>query len=130
MKIIFGFPPNYAELNARFKIRGKTVFISYADRIYSPMKVQPPPEIIAHEKVHGRRQLAIPHGPAMWWKKWVDDPAFRLGEELLGHKAELAFFGNPTNAQIDDVARRLSGPLYGNLISFRDARTLLVGNQG
>lgn len=129
MKIIHGFPPNFAVLNQHFKIRGKPVFISYGEILYVPMKTKVPPEILEHEKVHGLRQRMM--GVQAWWKEYIDDSHFRYKEELMGHRAEAKWLhDHGVNAEIaiDEVARRLSGSLYGNMVTFDAAkRDILEG---
>lgn len=117
MKVLTLFPPNYREVNAAFNIRGKGVIFAWGDTIYNPSRVKIPPELIAHETVHGLRQNGDPAG---WWKRYIADPAFRLDEEIPAHQAEYRVSG-----KLDAIAARLSGPLYGNLISLDKALSLI-----
>lgn len=122
MKVLTLFPPNYAEINRAFKIRGKHVIFAYGDIIYNPSRIVIPPELLAHEAVHGARQNG---NPAAWWDRYITDSHFRLEEEIPAHQAEYQ-----VSRQLKAIAERLSGPLYGNLISFDKAVSMLASNAG
>lgn len=122
MRVIKGFPPNFAELRKTFGRLPSNVVFSYGDTIYAPGGQKLHPSIIAHEMAHGRRQLAI--GVTAWWDKYITDAAFRFEEELIGHRAEWQHFkdmGLSEKAMQDGLnymALRLSGPLYGNIVGY------------
>lgn len=122
MKVIQAFPPNFAAINAAFNVRGKRVLFAYGDRIYNPARFQVPPHLIVHEGVHGRRQGDDPDG---WWRRYIAERAFRLAEEIPAHAAEYRSIGTPE--ALDRVAKRLSSPLYGSLISYDYAVTAVMG---
>lgn len=130
-RIVFGFPPNYRELKERFPCGPETIF-SWGDIIYRPNKKPISPHIVAHEGIHGQRQLDI--GLEAWWRRYIDESAFRFEEELVAHRAEWrAFKASPAGANenaasrmLDTIAKRLSSPLYGTLISFERAKGMLV----
>lgn len=125
MKIIKAFPPNCAAINRAFHIRGKPVFFAYGDKIYNPAGAYIAPAIVVHERVHGERQGA---DPAAWWQRYIDDAVFRLDEEIPAHRAEYACYRSTaqTEQQLDLIAKRLSSPLYGNLVSYGLAVELLL----
>jgi hypothetical protein len=126
VRIVPEFPPNYAEIQAAFPgIRGRKPFFAWGDIIYNPHRVVIPPELVAHEAVHAQRQGV---SPGLWWQRYIADPRFRLMEELLAHVAEYrAYVDNPNcnrhgrRAALKAIAGRLASPLYGGLISARDA---------
>lgn len=138
MKIITGYPPNFRDIVAVFPMAGSpdTVF-AYGDRLYSPTPGVVGPSVVAHEWAHGERQLAYEIGILpetkidMWWQRYLVDPAFRLDEELIGHRAEYRWLleHDPRNERRhrDAIAKRLSGPLYGRMISFADALQQVIG---
>lgn len=128
MRIVIARPPLYDLINSKFRIAGKSVFFAWGDVIYNPAGVQIPPSLIAHESVHGRRQGSDIEG---WWGRYIDDPQFRLAEEIPAHIAEYRFLcenagRHDRRAGLAIIAKRLSGPLYGGLISFSDAKKLLA----
>lgn len=126
MKIIATFPPNYAEINRAFNIRGKPVIFAYGDTVYNPSRVKIPPQLVAHEAVHLDRQGS---DPKTWWDRYISDPQFRLEEEIPAHQAEyinLVERGISVMQACDWIATRLASPLYGGLIDFDKARTIIA----
>lgn len=126
MRIIKAFPPNYLELREHFPIAGKQgILYSWGDRLYNPSGIKVEPWLLAHEEVHGNRQG---FDVEEWWHKYIQDRHFRLDEELRAHAVEYYTFKahwpkKPQQQQyLDRLATRISGPLYGNLISFAEAR--------
>lgn len=113
-------------------VRSDVIF-SWGDRIYvlRPGPISAP--LLAHEAVHGGRQttneLAIEH----WWVRYMDDPAFRLAEEIPAHIAEFQAMcigagRNDRRRALSLVAGKLAAPLYGRLISKDRAKDVLAGD--
>lgn len=139
MKIITGYPPNFRDILAVFPMaRSPSTVFAYGDRIYSMARGAIVPAVVAHEEAHGERQLGY-HGSVdpelniqMWWQRYLADPAFRLAEELVGHRAEYRWLleHDPRNERRhrDIIAKRLSGPLYNRMISFADALQQVIGD--
>jgi len=127
-RILLTYPPNYTTLRREFgaeSVRG-AVF-AFGDVIYNPYKLDLGPDLIAHEREHCVAQMKV--GTALWWESYIRDRDFRLTEELLGHRAEYAYWrdvmklkGDKLHQALDRIAQRLSGPLYANMISLSDAR--------
>lgn len=132
-RIVRAFPPNYAMLKRAFNLQPSAgVIFSYGDRIFVPNLTAPlPPYLVAHEGVHGERQLAHAGGLDGWWSDYVADPKFRLVEEVLAHRAEYGWHklhegrGGRERA-LDRIALRLCGPLYGRLMSFDEAKAIIL----
>ena len=132
MKIVHDKPPNWDELVAAFPVAATrpALYVAWGDRIYSIAGDTPPPELMAHEYVHGQRQGADITG---WWRRYIDDPVFRLKEEVQAHKAEFARAAlgekdrNRRARILNVTATRLAAPLYGGVISHMDALCLLRG---
>ena len=131
--IVIDYPPIIEEIKAVFPAVGTTkgVIFSWGDKIYNPDNVHISEALHAHELVHGTRQTSDEAAIIKWWRTYLADTEFRINEELLGHKAELAvlFKTQPDrNKRIilaQQVARRLSGPIYGNAITLSEARKRL-----
>ena len=124
MRIIRAFPPNYPVLRRVFGLAGKTdVIYSFGDTIYSPGGTKLHPALIAHEEAHGARQREM--GVELWWRRYIDDPQFRLAEEVIGHQAEWKWWRengkNNLTRQLEHICRRLCGPLYLGLITYEQA---------
>lgn len=127
-------PPLIDEIDAAFGVRGKPILFAFGDKIYNPAGVDVPPEIVVHETVHGERQGDDVFG---WWRRYIADPVFRLEEELPAHVAEFqelctlqasrwVSHRNMRRTLAAHVARKLSAPLYGRLVTFDAARKFLL----
>lgn len=129
----------------------EVVHFAWGRVIYNPSGHSISQQIHEHEKVHSRQQLGdeayfAPANPNRdqdesgredtsireWWARYLVDVHFRLVQEWPAHLVELAAYrkrhGEPGKRAkyLDYVAVKLSGPLYGGIITFRDARDALV----
>lgn len=139
MRIIVANPPLYEEIDAAFGIGGRPIIFAWGDAIYNPLGGPISDALMAHEAVHGERQLGHPGGPEAWWRRYIAEPAFRLEEEIPAHRAEFAHWGAQSDAlkpvkgfrckrdwHLHVIAARLAGPLYGNLMPLARAKALLL----
>lgn len=122
MKIVIERPPNFEEIFEVFPLAAKDgVIFSYGNTIYNPSNIAVTYELLAHEEVHGKRQIAI--GVDTWWGFYLVSPQFRYDEELLAHRAEYQKLIeiNPSRqsrrSNVKHVAKKLCSPLYGKMIS-------------
>ena len=131
MKIVPQLPPNIAAIKDRFGFRvlNPGVVFTYGDVIFNPSKVVLPPWIVYHEQTHSEQQGS---SPEEWWKRYLIDDTFRLDQELLAHQVEWAVFYKLHPSQrglrqhtLSILAKRLSGPLYGHMIPFGEARRFI-----
>lgn len=117
MKIQLSNPPNIDELDAVFHCKGKPILFAWADTIYNPCSITVHDFLLAHEAVHGMRQLGT-GGAEQWWGKYIADEEFRYDEELAAHRVELAVLSrhitdrNARSRLIMSTASRLVAPLY------------------
>lgn len=123
MRIVRAFPPNFKRLIEHFPIQGKPgILYAFGDVLYNPSGVKIPKWVMRHEEVHGKQQNI--DGVADWWDRYILNPAFRLDEELLAHRAEWQSYQgyfkakHARNTYLHKIAVRLSSPLYGNLIDY------------
>lgn len=136
MQIVKGYPPNIQVIDAKFHVIGKPVFFCYGDTIYNPAGVIICPSIVKHEEVHSIRQAGHPE---QWWERYIVDLQFRLDEEIPAHRAELKFWAQRADARKPvkgfrslyhfyefQVAKKLSSPLYGSMISLAQAKTRIA----
>lgn len=124
MKVAYAYPPNI-DLIRRFFRPGPGTLFCYGDTIYFPAGGDLPETLHAHEEVHSRRQG---DDPDLWWDRYLQDAEFRLLEEVLAHRAEYrAFQGDRRERRLflRSVAARLSGPLYGRMVTFEKAKRLI-----
>lgn len=115
MKIVAENPPNIDRLDALFKCRGQKVLFAWGDTIYNPMRIHIPNCLLAHEAVHGMRQM---QDIEAWWEKYCTDQEYRYQEELAAHKVEYAVLASEIrdrNARAKlamAIAAKLVSPLY------------------
>lgn len=122
-------PPNYDEIVAAIPAaKNYGVFFAFGNRIFNPDNVSLDASLIAHERVHGDRQGDDPRG---WWRRYLDDQQFRFAEELIAHCIEWQHVRdnggtrNERRAALAMIAKRLSSPLYGSLVSFESAKRMI-----
>jgi len=81
--------------------------------------------IIEHEKAHLLHQKMMGKWKLIF-KYWFS-PRFRLQEELYAERARFAFLkSRGGTVDLDHRARRMSGILYGWMVSYNRARILLI----
>ncbi len=128
MRVLTMLPPNFKAINDAFNVRGKPIFFSYGDAIYNPSRSTIPDAILAHEAVHLDQQAKIEGGPAVWWHRYITEPAFRLAQEIPAHRVEYQYLcahGGHAETALHRIAARLASPLYGGLIGLDEAKRLI-----
>lgn len=132
MRIVYERPPNFALVDRQFHVAGKPVIFSWGDRIYNPERINIPKQIIEHEEVHGARQTTDDKAIWAWWDRYLIDPSFRFEEELIAHRVEYRAYckrhrgGGAQKKYLDFTARRLSSPLYGNVVTHNEAIARII----
>lgn len=127
MKIATAYPPNIEQVRSAFPLQ-KGVLFCYGDTIYNPDEVPIPLWLIAHETVHCMQQG---ENPQEWWDRYVKDPVFRYTQELDAHRAEWHAIKRvikdrrARNKYLNNMAKRLSSPLYGCVVDFRTAKNAI-----
>ena len=125
-------PPIYDALDREFGIsKHKGIIISYAPAIYCNID-NLPEHLIEHEKVHIRQQTEI--GVENWWQKFIDDPKFRLDQEVEAYRVQVKWLQENTESLsrnerrgwIKKCAEDLSSGIYGNIISYEQAFNLIT----
>lgn len=90
MNVVIAQPPNLAEIDRVFPMRGPNVIYAWGDCIYNPGGGVITKSLFAHEGAHGDRQLKLGAGGVdKWWRSYLDDAEYRYREEVIGHSAEL-----------------------------------------
>ncbi len=129
MKISASLPPNYKEIVAAFDLsrndQGVPVF-TYGDTLHNPSGAPIPVHLMKHEEIHSKQQGYSNHGAAAWWKRFIEDPAFRLEQELEAYGTQYLFarksFSIRNATQLLHVlATDLSSPAYGSMLSYGEA---------
>lgn len=104
------------------------VLFCWGGTIYNPSNITIPAYLIAHENVHRKQQGKE---PGFWWEKYLLDKDFRLAQEIPAHQEEYREYGlqfshrNMRRQALRVIAERLSGPLYGNMLSFEKAKAIV-----
>lgn len=136
LRVVWERPPQeiYDACDKAFGVRGKRgVIWTIGPLLYNPDRIHIDPALFAHEQVHSNRQLASGDVPG-WWNQYLADKEFRFAEELVAHKEEWRVIRETVPSRTDRrrqlayVTDRLSGSLYGNLVSRKEARRLIVGS--
>lgn len=128
-KIVKAFPPNADEIWAAFN-PPHGVVIAYGDTIYAPhLESELPGHLVIHEETHFAQQRAV-GGPEAWWRRYIDDPQFRLEQELEAYRAQYASIAALPRAQrrelLAHICKSLAGRMYGGLVTKDQARALVT----
>ncbi len=84
-------------------------------------------DLLAHEGHHIVQQTSFKGGPDAWWKKYLEDDQFRYGQELQCYRKQYNWSLNNVKDRnklfnlLSQYAKVLSGPMYGDLIDYKDA---------
>jgi hypothetical protein len=128
VRVIDRRPPNYEAIAAALGHPPPNAVYAYGDAVYSPSTTDLPPDLLAHEAVHLRQQVEC-GGPDRWWERYLEEPAFRLEQEVEAYRVQLACFSDRASRRecLQHVVRDLAGPMYGRLVTKQQARELLAG---
>jgi hypothetical protein len=125
------YPPNIDDIDKRFGVKNKpNILYCWDDKIYNPSCTLVPDHILVHETVHSVRQEG---DPVSWWKRYIEEPRFRLDEEVVAHRSEWGQFvkdykdRNLRAKYLHSMCQRLSGFLYGNLVNYQEAKQRIIG---
>lgn len=126
MKIIVQKPPIWEEANKAFKILPNTVF-TYGETIYNPDNAHMPSDLLIHEETHSNQQEHNDTVAKLWWMKYLDDPVFRLSQEVEAYHNQYVYFctivtdRNKQYKKLWELATVLASPLYNCNITTSEA---------
>ena len=129
------FPPNYKELCEAFDIKdSKTTVFTWGDTLYNPFNIPISQDLLVHEMVHSQQQRRLiqdfetdQKGARLWYKRYINDPAFRLDQELEAYRNQYHFVvgkvkdRNKVAKVLYQIAQALSSEMYGNIIGHTEA---------
>lgn len=129
MKIVEEYPPNYQTIILHLPaVKDGEAIFCYGDTIYNPYKKTITPDLEVHEYKHKEQQGGMPD---LWYEQYLTGPAFRLRQEIEAYGEQYKFIStnlNPPmpnklkNWALDNMAKALSGTLYGNMIGHNEAK--------
>jgi len=134
MKVVKDVPPNAVDIEKIFPgvtAPERKVLFAWGNIIYNPGDISIPAQLLAHEAVHSLQHAKRADGPDGWWYWYLKDPVFRISQELEAHRVEFEEFSEHNNRNfrkgyLKDCAKRLGGPLYGNIITWQFAKKLIT----
>ncbi|MEK7578202.1 MAG: hypothetical protein AAB456_00570 [Patescibacteria group bacterium] len=123
------WPPNIEEIRKVLKLE-ETVVFTYGSVLYNPTGNEIAEHLLAHENVHAFQQKWNSDEAKIWWQRYLDDVEFRLEQELEAYVAQYVYIKNTRNSKVseeflDIIAGELSSSLYGNIINYPRAKTLI-----
>lgn len=125
MKIVHKYPPHWEQYKETFNLKGKRPLFPYGDTIYAPFtkREEIQQHIIVHEEVHQKQQGK---DPDKWVEQYLQDPHFRLEQEITAYKAQYTFAKTELKPQYHKeflklLAIDLSSEMYGNLLTLEEA---------
>ena len=127
MKISTEKPPNWDLITKHFPVTWGGIIVTYGDTIYCAVPLSD--QKASHEAVHVIQQTSM--GVDKWWKQYIDDPAFRLQQEIEAYRKEVKYVKEKCkdrNLQykiIRQICLDLSSPVYGSIISAEEAKKRL-----
>jgi hypothetical protein len=129
MKIERAYPPNIDAILQVFPNVKQTrgVLFAWDMTIFNPDDIVVSSSLDAHEQVHSIQQKG---NPEAWWAKYLTAPVFRYEQEVIAHISEYAvayglYDRNGRRHQLNQIAARLAGPLYGSLTTKSAALRLI-----
>ena len=106
-----------------FPITDSTI-LTYGDTIYYDTEL--PYHLVAHEITHCFQQK----NPEKWWEKYLEDPKFRLKQEVEAYHNQYECVKRIDLRKAEDllniIAGDLSGKLYGSIVNFETANKLII----
>lgn len=111
--------PYLKEFKAQFAIQEDAVAFPYKGKIYSNQGLSA--ELVEHEKVHFKQQDEM--GADEWVKEYLANPNFRVKMEVEAYRHQLSLHKdkNMKEAIRIQIAKVLSSPMYGNVLTYKEA---------
>jgi len=116
--------PYLDRYTSQFNIDINEVAFPYKGKIYSNKEL--PKELEDHERVHFKQQDEI--GADEWEEQYLTNPQFRVNMEIEAYKKQLTHYTinkDIYEAGRTQMAKVLSSPMYGNILTYKEAYQLL-----
>lgn len=124
MIILREYPPNYSDIKQILKSVPESMIFTFGSTIYNPSGNEISPNLMAHEEQHMAQQG---NDPTIWWRRYLIDPAFRASQEIPAYQVQYQALKrevkdrNKLHTYLMFLASELSGPAYGEILSFQEA---------
>lgn len=123
---VSAYPPNIEVIKKTFNIEGKKgIVYTHGQVIYNPDMLYMDDALLFHEATHSLQQDTL--GVDVWWKKYLEDPQFRLVQELEAYHSQYKKFcktdkdRNKQAQYLHRLAQDCSGEVYGNMVNYSEA---------
>jgi hypothetical protein len=124
--------PIHSRIKEKFGPLVDKAIFAWGDTIYNPAGASISHPLLLHELVHADQQRNHPQGVEGWWELYLQSDKFRLEQEIPAHRMEYKTFcemkkegRNERRLYLKSIVSRLSGPLYGNLMTFEKAKQVI-----
>lgn len=123
LEIKYEQPPIISEAREVFRLPEGAIF-TWNPYIYNPSHAPIDQPLYEHESHHAEQQG---DNPQKWWELYLKSPDFRLSQEVSAYQIqyrsakEFTKDRNKLHGYLMRLAIDLSGPQYGDLLSFQDA---------
>lgn len=116
MNISTDYPPLFDAIMAAFPgAREMKPVFCHGDTIYNPLGAKIGLDLIEHERTHSIQQGKW---PKRWWSDYLNDPVFRLRQEIEAYGTQYAFIKRNVKDReavfwaLQQMGKALSSPLY------------------
>lgn len=131
MRVVRQRPPLWDEISKAFPaaVHRPGIMFCWGNEVYMPLGGELTDALAAHERIHSIQQGNDPEG---WWLQYIADPKFRLEQEIPAHQAEYNTLCDGGVGRAERrryamaLAKRLSSPIYGSLITRAEAKRLIA----
>lgn len=127
MKVSHEKPEIYQRCHDKFGVEWDDgVIMTYGDTVHCKFLLSE--SKVIHEYTHVIQQKRI--GVKEWWDAFIDDPKFRLSQEVEAYKAERHFLNtfikdrNKRFKMVHQLCLDLSSNMYGNICTYSEAMRL------
>lgn len=130
LEVVNEYPPNIEQVDAVLHVKKqKGIIYTYDGKIYSPDGGDVSQDLQAHEQVHVAQHERY-GGSDAWWERYLTDVEFRLDQEVEACRTQLRWIDEHENRKTrrlmrDHICTTLAAPMYGNLLSKKQAAKLL-----
>lgn len=115
-----------------FDIDDANTVYTHGGTLYNPADNYIDRPLLVHESIHAKQQNATDGGPDAWWKRYLEDPVFRVIQEAEAYGAqyvEYCALHRDRNQQarfLHFIVSALSSDMYRVNMSYSDAKKAIM----